>query len=87
MTALPIDYANVPFKTKYLTEETFLLNRWSFIYSAGGKLVTVHDGCNDIFVNAPLSVAREIIAHRDAFCHSIELILGYTDPARVWGVA
>lgn len=86
MTQIPIDYANAPFKTKYLTEETFLLNRWCIgSHSPGITHVEIHDGCETILENVPIWVARQIIAHRDAFCHSIELMFGYTDPERVWG--
>jgi hypothetical protein len=77
MTGIPIDYRNVPFKDKYLTEETFLLNHWFIFGSYPDGTVNISDSTDDIIQYVPWDVAERIIEARKVFCNTIERELGY----------
>lgn len=76
MTTIPIDYRKRPWKPKYLTEETLMLNRWMIFGTFPDDTVGISDGTDDIFDYVPKDVAERIIAARDAFCKVIEEELG-----------
>jgi hypothetical protein len=78
MTMIPLDARNAPFRMKYLTEETFLLNRWMIFGTYPDGSVCISDGQEDIMEWVPRDQAERIIAARDAFCGVIEEELGLT---------
>ena len=73
MTNLPVDYENRPWKSKYLTEETPVLNNW-FIFGdpATQWTVDITDGTQDIFVNIPRDIAVRLVEARQAMVDEIE---------------
>lgn len=72
MTTLPIDYRNCPWKEKYLTEETTLLNHWMIFGVHPDGSVDIADNDQDIFTHVPPETAERIISVRNAFCQFIE---------------
>lgn len=74
MTSLPVDYTKKPWRAKYLTEETSVLNYWFIFGERKDGTVDVSDPDQDIFENVPIDVASKIIEARHKFCQTIEEI-------------
>ena len=68
---LPIDASSAPFRHKYLTEETAVLNRWCVQPTLNGSVDVIDDQL-DIFTRMSAEQAARIVAARDAFCSVIE---------------
>lgn len=81
MTSIPVDFRNVPYKQKYIDEETFLFNRWFIFGRYEDGTVSVTDGTNDIFEYIPESVAKKIIKARDDFVDILVSRLCVGDPS------
>lgn len=74
MTSLPVDYNKRPWKGKYLTEETPVLNYWMIFGKFSDGTVGISDSDQDIFEHVPENVAKEIVEARNTFCDKIEEI-------------
>ncbi len=67
MTSLPIDYRSRPWRTKYLDEETPVINQWFIFGTYPDGSVGISDGQEDIVEWIPRKLAEEIIEARNAF--------------------
>lgn len=74
---LPIDASAAPYREKYLTRETPVLNRWRV--QGDGPTVDIIDGANDIFTRVPSDKARRLVAAREFFCLAVEQELALQD--------
>lgn len=72
MTGLPVDYSKAPWRPKYLTEETTILNYWIIFGKRENGNVDISDADQDIFVDVPRDIADEIIKARNEFCSVVE---------------
>lgn len=72
MTNLPVDFRKAPWKPKYLTEETPVLNGWIKFGTHEDGTVDISDANMDIFTHVPEEIADEIINARNEFCAVIE---------------
>jgi hypothetical protein len=71
MTTLPIDYRKRPWKTKYLDEETPVLNRWIIFGTYPDGSVGINDGQEDILEWVPEPIAQDIVAARNLFVEKV----------------
>lgn len=74
---LPIDASAAPYREKYLTCETPVLNRWRV--QGDGPTVDIIDGTDDIFTCVPADKARRLVAAREFFCLAVEWELALRD--------
>lgn len=72
MTSLPVDYRKAPWRAKYITEETPVLNSWIIFGYYDDGSVNISDANMEIFSHVPKDVAERIIKARNAFCAEIE---------------
>lgn len=66
----PIEW-NPPWRTKYIDEETYLLNQWFIFGQYEDGTVCITDGTNDIFTRIPRDTAEEICRLRQEFCSKL----------------
>lgn len=74
---LPIDASAAPYREKYLTCETPVLNHWCV--QGEGPVAGIIDGTDDIFTRVPIGVAKRLVAARDFFCSIVEQELALRD--------
>lgn len=64
---LPLNFANRPFKTKYIDEETPMFARWMAFGTRSDGTTDICSGDTDVFECVPRDIAERIIAARHDF--------------------
>src|SRR5690606_30024818 len=62
-------------RSKYIRDETFLLNDWMIFGTYDDGTVGICDGDADIFERVPKDVAEEICEARRVFCDKMQAIM------------